>query len=338
MEGLDPDKLKEEYGVLKAKSLEELDKIRVELLGKKGKITSAFKQMKDIAEDKRKEFGQKINEAKEEVSSAIEKRKAELEDEAFNEQIRKDKIDVTLPGRRPLKGKLHILHRVEEEVVSVLRGMGFTPVSGPELEDDYHNFEALNIPYYHPARDDHDTIYIDDTRLLRTHTSPVQVRTMKNVAPPIAIVSPGKCARNDSVDATHSPVFHQIEGLFVDAGVTFADLKGCLLTFCKRLFGSDVKIRLRPDFFPFVEPGADISVTCMKCGGSGCPTCKKTGYIEILGAGMVHPKVFEHVGYDYEKYSGFAFGVGIERITMIKYGIPDIRLFYENDADFIRQF
>lgn len=315
-----------------------LDDVRVSLIGKKGVITSLFKDLKNVAAEEKKDFGLAINELKNIVSEAIEKKKEALEKKAFEEKINASKIDVSLPGRTPKVGKLHILTQVEEEIVSVLRGMGFAPVLGYELEDDYHNFEALNIPYYHPARDNHDTIYVSEDRLLRTHTSAMQIRTMKETPPPLAVISPGKCARNDAVDATHSPVFHQVEGFFVDKGVSFADLKGCLLTFFKRMLGESVEIRLRPDFFPFVEPGAEIGVTCFHCNGSGCRTCKNTGFIELLGAGMIHPKVFEHVGYDSTKYSGFAFGMGIDRIALTKYKIPDIRLLYENEYGFLNQF
>ncbi|MBI4977355.1 MAG: phenylalanine--tRNA ligase subunit alpha [Spirochaetes bacterium] len=322
----------------KAATAAALEELRITYLGKKGRITDLLKQLGTLDNASRPVMGQKINALRDAVSSAITARKDALAETEFNAQMEKERIDVTLPGRRTVTGKLHILTTVEEEIVSVLNGMGFTPVEGPELEDEHHNFEALNIPSWHPARDSHDSFYVSDDRLLRTHTSPMQIRILEKLKPPLAVIAPGKTARRDAVDSKHSPVFHQLEGFFVDENVTFADLKGCLETFFKRLFGEKTAIRLRPDFFPFVEPGAEISATCVICKGAGCRTCGNTGWIELLGAGMIHPKVFEAVGHDPKRVSGFAFGMGIERIAMIKYGITDIRLFFENDLEFLRQF
>ena len=250
----------------------------------------------------------------------------------------KNKIDITMPGRRPKAASVNLLTSVEEEIVSILTEIGFRVVEGNEIEDDFHNFEALNIPYYHPSRDSHDSFFISKEHVLRTHTSGMQIRTMLETPPPIAVVSPGKCARRDAIDSKHSPVFHQVEGLMVDSGISFNDLKGVLELFCKKMFGDKTQIRLRPDYFPFVEPGADLSATCVICGGSGCKTCGGEGWLELMGAGMIHPNVFKHVGYDINKYTGFAFGMGIERVAMIKYGITDIRMFYENDIDFLKQW
>lgn len=315
-----------------------LEEVRVQFLGKKGKITDLLKELGTLSAEERPLAGQKINALKDEVSTALTQRKEALTEAAYASSLEKERIDLTLPGRIPPAGNLHIITKMQAEIVSVLEGMGFSPVEGMELEDEYHNFEALNIPSYHPARDSHDSIYVSKDRLLRTHTSPMQIRVMKDIKPPLAVVSPGKTARRDAVDAKHSPVFHQVEGFFVDEGVTFGHLKGCLETFFQRLFDEKTKIRLRPDYFPFVEPGAEISATCVVCAGKGCRTCGNTGWIELLGAGMIHPAVFEHVGYDPKKYTGFAFGMGVERVAMIKYGITDIRMFYENDVEFLAQF
>ena len=252
--------------------------------------------------------------------------------------LQKNKIDITMPGRRPKSANINILTKVEEEIVSILTDIGFRVAEGNEIEDDFHNFEALNIPYYHPSRDSHDSFFISKEHVLRTHTSGMQIRTMMETQPPIAIVSPGKCARRDAIDSKHSPVFHQVEGLLVDKGISFNDLKGILELFCKKMFGDKTKIRLRPDYFPFVEPGADLSATCVICAGEGCKTCGGEGWLELMGAGMVHPNVFKHVGYEAGKYTGFAFGMGVERVAMIKYGIIDIRMFYESDIDFLKQW
>ncbi len=320
-------------------SPEELRELRTSLLGKKGVVTDLLKSLSSLDSiEAKKEYGRLINTLKSTCESAIEEKQASVEEIALMKKFDGEKIDITLPSRMPSVGGLHILTQVEEEIVRIFQSIGFVAVDGNEIEDDYHNFEALNIPSYHPARDSHDTLFVDDKYLLRTHTSGMQVRIMKETEPPIAALSPGKCVRHDAVDAKHSPVFHQIEGFLVDKHVTFNDLKGCLEYFCKKMFGDKTRIRLRPDYFPFVEPGADISASCIMCGGEGCKTCGYEGWIEILGCGMIHPKVFEHAGYNPGKYSGFAFGLGIERVAMIKYGVPDIRMFYENDVEFLSQW
>lgn len=317
----------------------EIDEIRVRFLGRRGKVMDLLKILSSIDDiNEKKELGRKINDLKSFCEIAINEKKLKLSEEEFVKSLEKNHIDITLPGRRPKTASINIITQVEEDIVSIFRDIGFRVTEGWEIEDDYHNFEALNIPYYHPARDSHDSFFISRDCLLRTHTSGMQVRTMQETPPPIAIVSPGKCARRDSIDAKHSPVFHQVEGLLVDKNISFNDLKGVLELFCKKMFGDKTKIRLRPDYFPFVEPGADLSATCVICSGHGCKTCGGEGWIELMGAGMVHPNVFKHVGYDSAKYSGFAFGMGIERVAMIKYGITDIRMFYENDLDFLKQW
>ena len=338
------DNLDEIYNFLKnsiekADIQSKIDDIRVAYLGKKGKITELLKNLSSINNlEEKKEFGKKINEIKNFCEKALnEKKKAILEKE-FLLSLQKNKIDITMPGRRPKSANINILTKVEEEIVSILTDIGFRVAEGNEIEDDFHNFEALNIPYYHPSRDSHDSFFISKEHVLRTHTSGMQIRTMMETQPPIAIVSPGKCARRDAIDSKHSPVFHQVEGLLVDKGISFNDLKGILELFCKKMFGDKTKIRLRPDYFPFVEPGADLSASCVICGGAGCKTCGGEGWLELMGAGMVHPNVFKHVGYEAGKYTGFAFGMGVERVAMIKYGITDIRMFYENDIDFLKQW
>ncbi len=323
----------------KISSPEELRDLRTSLLGKKGVVTDLLKSLSSLDSiEAKKEYGRLINTLKSTCESVIEEKQEAVEEAALMKKFDGEKIDITLPSRMPSVGGLHILTQVEEEIVRIFQSIGFVAVDGNEIEDDYHNFEALNIPSYHPARDNHDTLFVDDKYLLRTHTSGMQVRIMKESEPPIAALSPGKCVRHDAVDAKHSPVFHQIEGFLVDKHVTFCDLKGCLEYFCQKMFGAKTRIRLRPDYFPFVEPGADISASCIMCGGEGCKTCGHEGWIEILGCGMIHPKVFEHAGYDPSKFSGFAFGLGIERVAMIKYGVPDIRMFYENDVEFLSQW
>ncbi len=323
----------------KVGSQEELRDLRASLLGKKGVVTDLLKSLSSLDSiEAKKEYGRLINTLKSTCESAIDEKQSAVEEILLLKKIDNEKIDITLPSRMPLVGGVHILTQVEEEIVRIFQSIGFVAVDGNEIEDDYHNFEALNIPSYHPARDNHDTLFVDDKYLLRTHTSGMQVRIMKETEPPIAALSPGKCVRHDAVDAKHSPVFHQIEGFLVDKHITFCDLKGCLEYFCKKMFGSETRIRLRPDYFPFVEPGADISASRIMCGGEGCKTCGYEGWIEILGCGMIHPKVFEHAGYNPSKYSGFAFGLGVERVAMIKYGVPDIRMFYENDVEFLSQW
>lgn len=315
--------------------LQTLDDIRVRYLGRKGSLTLILRGIGDLPADERPRVGKAAGLAKRRLTEALQTRKAVLEKAA---STRSDFLDMTLPGRgRPL-GKRHPLTAVTEEIVEIFHGMGFAVAEGPEVESDYYNFEALNIPPDHPVRDDHDTFYLDNGMLLRTQTSPVQIRTMERTSPPVRVICPGRCFRNDTPDATHAPVFHQVEGLYVDRDVTFGDLKGVWACFVRQMFGKEMKVRFRPDFFPFTEPSVECALSCVSCGGSGCRVCKYTGWLEIAGAGMVDPAVFEYVGYDPEMYSGYAFGMGIERIAMLKYGIRDIRLFLENDMRFLRQF
>ena len=316
-----------------ARNVHDVQDLQVAFLGKKGLITSLLKQIASVPEAERREFGKEVNSLKEWAAGEVQTRLAELAEGAARHEL-----DFSLPGRRLRLGKKHILAQVEEEVESVFLPMGFDIEEGPEIEEEYYNFEALNIPADHPARDMQDTFYLAPGILLRTHTSPIQVRTMKREQPPIRMVATGRCYRRDAVDASHSPVFTQVEGLVVDKGITFADLKGVLQEFVTGVFGSSASVRLLPSYFPFVEPGAETAISCPICGGRGCPTCKNSGWIEMGGSGMVHQNVLREVGYDTDVYQGFAFGWGIERIAMIKYGIRDIRLFYENDLDFLGQF
>ncbi len=316
-----------------------LEALRVEYLGKKGRLTGALRALGTLAVSERPVFGQRVNRAKEVLEAALAVRGEELRMRQREAALQGSAVDVTLPGFGAAPGRPHPLTRTLTDICDVLGGMGFTVVEGPEVEDDYHNFEALNMPADHPARDMQDTFFVDDGRVLRTHTSPVQIRVMERQPPPLRIIAPGAVYRNDD-DATHSPMFHQVEGLMVDRNVTFAHLKGVLTTFLRKVFERDVSVRLRPSFFPFTEPSAEVDVGCVVCGQSGrqCRVCKGTGWLEILGAGMIDPAVFAHVGYDPEEYSGFAFGVGVERVAMLKYGIDDIRLFYGGDLRFLRQF
>lgn len=307
--------------------------VQVEFLGKKGVVTALLKQIASIDVSQRKQYGEQVNALKLWAAQEIEQR---LSDLAARE--RRLDIDFSLPGQLMPTGKKHILTQVEEEVESVFLSMGFDIEEGPEIEQEYYNFEALNIPPDHPARDMQDTFYLAPGTLLRTHTSPIQVRTMKRQQPPIRIIATGRCYRRDAVDASHTPVFTQVEGLVIDKGITFADLKGVLQEFVRGVFGSSTEVKLLPSFFPFVEPGAETAISCPICGGKGCPTCKNSGWIEMGGSGMVHQNVLREVGYDTSVYQGFAFGWGIERIAMIKYGIRDIRMFYDNDVDFLSQF
>lgn len=319
-------------------SLEELDTVRVQYLGKKGELTAVLKQMGGLSAEERPIIGQIANEIREYITEQIELKTKELKAAALEKQLLSETIDVTLPGKRKALGHKHPLSVVLDEVKDIFIGMGFDIAEGPEVEWDHYNFEALNIPKDHPARDTQDTFYITENMLLRTQTSPVQIRVMENTQPPIRIIAPGRVFRSDAVDATHSPLFHQIEGLVVDEGVTMGDLKGTLETFARKLYGDDTKIRLRPHHFPFTEPSCEIDISCFKCGGVGCPMCKGEGWIEILGGGMVHPKVLKNGGVDPDKYSGFAFGIGLERIVMFRFGLDDMRMLYENDMRFLEQF
>jgi len=316
----------------------ELDSLRVRFLGKKGELTAILKQMGSLTAEERPVIGQLANQVRTALEDSFSKKAEELKVAAMAEKLKAETIDVTLPGKKIEQGHKHPLTLVLDDIKQMFLGMGFDIVRGPEVETDYYNFEALNIPKDHPARDTQDTFYITENILLRTQTSPVQIRTMENHKPPIRIISPGRVYRSDAVDATHSPVFHQIEGLVVDKGVTMADLKGTLELFAKKLYGEDSKVRFRPHHFPFTEPSAEVDVMCFNCQGKGCSLCKGEGWIEILGAGMVHPKVLSICGIDPEEYSGFAFGMGLERIVMRRYQIDDMRLFYDNDIKFLSQF
>jgi phenylalanyl-tRNA synthetase alpha chain len=324
--------------VAAAADLKALDEIRVRYLGKKGLLTEQLKQLGALPADQRPQAGQAINIAKKQVQEAIETRKADLQQAALQAQLAAERVDVTLPGRGEHGGGLHPVTRTLQRIEQLFAGMGFESVSGPEIEDDYHNFEALNIPAHHPARAMHDTFYIDAHRVLRTHTSPVQIRVMENREPPFRVIAPGRVYRCDS-DLTHTPMFHQVEGLLVDENVSFTDLKGLLDEFLKHFFErDDLGVRFRPSYFPFTEPSAEVDIQCVMCSGEGCRVCSHSGWLEILGCGMVHPNVFAHVGVDNERYTGLAFGVGVERLAMLKYGVNDLRLFFENDLRFLQQF
>ena len=316
----------------------ELDDLRIKFLGKKGELTAILKGMGSLSQEERPVIGQVANEVREEIEAAIKSSLENISKAELEKKLNEDRIDVTMPAKTVESGSLHPLTKVLNELYDIFIGMGFTIADGPEVELDYYNFEALNIPKDHPARDTQDTFYVNDNVVLRTQTSSVQIRTMEHNKPPIRIIAPGRVYRSDAVDATHSPVFHQIEGLVVDKGITMANLKGTLEVFLKKLYGSNINVRFRPHHFPFTEPSAEVDVSCFVCDGSGCKVCKGEGFIEILGAGMVHPKVLEICGIDPEEYSGFAFGVGLERIVMGKYDIDDLRLFYENDLRFLKQF
>ena len=315
-----------------------LDQLRVRYLGKKGELTSILKQMGKLSADERPVVGAIANEIRTELEDVIKNRASELKNVLQQQRLVQESMDVTLPGKRPPQGGLHPFNTVLLELEEIFLGMGFDVVTGPEVEYDKYNFEMLNMPKSHPSRDTQDTFYITENILLRTQTSPMQIRTMLKEKPPIRILCPGRVYRSDPADATHSPIFHQIEGLAVDKGITFTDLKGTLDLFIKQLYGSDTKTRFRPHHFAYTEPSAEMDMSCFKCGGKGCPLCKHEGWIEILGCGMVHPKVLENCDIDPEVYSGFAFGVGLERIVMMRYDIDDMRLLYENDLRFLRQF
>ncbi|MBE5992028.1 MAG: phenylalanine--tRNA ligase subunit alpha [Paenibacillaceae bacterium] len=319
-------------------ALERLNDIKVAYLGKKGELTSVLKSMKDVTPEDRPKIGQMVNEAREVIEGKLDAAMTGLMKKAREEQLKKEVIDVTLPAKRNRVGHTHPNTIALEEVERIFVGMGYEVIEGPEIEYDHYNFEKLNIPKNHPARDEQDTFYISDSIVLRSQTSPVQVRTMEEGKLPIRMLAPGRVFRSDEVDATHSPSFHQIEGLVIDKNITFADLKGTLAEFARELFGPETKVKFRPHHFPFTEPSAEMDVTCFKCGGKGCRFCKGSGWIEILGCGMVHPNVLAMSGIDSNEYSGFAFGVGLERIALLKYEIDDMRLLYENDIRFLKQF
>lgn len=315
----------------------DLSEARTRILGRKGELTAILRSLKDLAAEERAAVGQLANRIKTELEAKFDKAETGIHEKIERQKLASEFVDVTLPGRRFIPGRTHILNRVADELIEVFAGLGFQLAEGPEVELDYYNFEALNIPRDHPARDMQDTFYFSENVVLRTHTSPVQIRTMEKQQPPVRVICPGKVYRRDA-DITHSPMFMQIEGLWVDRGVSFADLKGVLTAFVHVYFGDQVGLRFRPSFFPFTEPSAEVDIQCVICGGSGCRTCSGTGWLEILGSGMVDPELYSFVNYDPEVYTGYAFGMGIERIAMLKYGIPDIRTFYENDMRFLTQF
>ncbi len=321
-----------------ASDIKSVDDLKIRLLGKKGELTAILKQMGKLSAEERPVIGQLANGVRQVIETDIARRREQLKSLDTERRLKKEVIDVTLPGKRMEQGGRNPLNIVLDELKEIFKGMGYSIVDGPEVEETKYVFDMLNTDEGHPARDMQDTFYITDNILLRTQTSSVQIRTMLKTSPPIAVISPGKVYRNDSVDATHSPIFHQCEGLVVDKGITFGDLKGTIETFAKRLYGSDVKIRFRPHHFPYTEPSAEADFQCFKCGGKGCPLCKGEGWIELLGCGVVHPQVLLNCGIDPDVYSGFAFGVGLERLAMMRYAIDDMRLLYENDLRFLKQF
>jgi len=321
-----------------ANDVQELEQVKIDFLGKKGELTSQLKLLGTLPADQRPVHGAAINKAKQSIQSKLEIAREFFVQAAIADQLANESIDVTLAGRNSQLGGVHPVNRTLERIIEYFSQIGFGVEEGPEVEDDYHNFEALNIPGHHPARAMHDTFYFADGRLLRTHTSPVQIRTMEKRDPPVRIIAPGRVYRCDS-DLTHTPMFHQVEGLLVDKTTSFADLKGVLDEFLKHFFEDDkLKVRFRPSYFPFTEPSAEVDISCVLCSGKGCRVCSNTGWLEILGSGMVHPNVLESVGYDSEEYTGYAFGMGVERMTMLRYGVNDLRLFFENDLRFLRQF
>ncbi|MGM0631946.1 MAG: phenylalanine--tRNA ligase subunit alpha [Pseudomonadota bacterium] len=314
-----------------------LEQVRVDYLGKKGQLTALLKTLGKLPAEERPRAGEAINQAKREVQDAIEARKQVLADVALEQQLAGETVDVTLPGRKQSRGGLHPVTQTLARIERIFAAAGYEVAEGPEIEDEYHNFEALNIPSHHPARAMHDTFYVEPGTVLRTHTSPVQVRTMEKGKPPFRMICPGRVYRCDS-DITHTPMFHQVEGLVVDQGVSFADLKGTLEDFLQAFFETELAVRFRPSYFPFTEPSAEVDMSCVMCEGKGCRVCSHTGWLEVLGCGMVHPRVLEMSGVDSDRFSGFAFGIGVERMAMLRYGVNDLRLFFENDLKFLRQF
>ena len=331
-------KLQAEEAIKSCKDESQIENLRVKYLGKKGELTALLKQMGSLSPEERPKVGQLVNEAKQRLEELIAEKKNSLKSVLAEAKLKSETIDITMPAKEIKSGKLHPLNTVLNDVIDIFRSMGFDVVDGPEVETDHYNFECLNVPADHPARDMQDTFYLAENLLLRTQTSAAQIRTMENRKPPIRVICPGRVFRADEVDATHSPVFHQIEGLVVDKGVTMCDLKGVLEQFAREIYGSDTKVKFRPSFFPFTEPSVEVDVTCSECGGKGCRVCKGSGWIEILGAGMVHPNVLKSCGIDPEEYSGFAFGIGLDRLTTTRYKISDIRLLFENDKRFLDQF
>lgn len=318
--------------------LEQLEALRVEFLGKKGRITEVLRRMGKLSAEERPQIGQAANFLKERLHNIIENKKTEIEQEVRVRKMEEERIDVTLPGNKPRLGHRHPLTRISDQVKELFIGLGFTIAEGPEIENEYNNFEALNVPEHHPARDLQDTFYLDHNYLLRSQTSTVQIRTMAQKKPPIRIIAPGRVYRSDELDASHTPMFHQVEGLVIDRGISFSDLKGTIELVVRAIYGQERLFRFRPSYFPFTEPSAEVDISCIVCAGKGCRLCSESGWLEILGAGMVHPNVLEMAGIDFKQYSGFAFGMGLDRIAMLKYGINDIRLLFENDQRFLRQF
>ncbi len=337
MENLDELVVKALQLITAANDINELEQLRVQYLGKKGELTQVMKLLGNLSPEERPKVGALINEAKEKVQAALNTCKSLLEQKELNKKLEAEQIDVTLPGRGQTSGSIHPITRTLERIESFFTNIGYSVEEGPEVEDDYHNFEALNIPGHHPARAMHDTFYFNANMLLRTHTSPVQVRTMEAKKPPIRVVCPGRVYRCDS-DMTHSPMFHQVEGLLVDTDISFADLKGTIEEFLRVFFERQFEVRFRPSFFPFTEPSAEVDIQCVMCSGKGCRVCKQTGWLEVMGCGMVHPNVLRMSGVDPEVYSGFAFGMGAERLAMLRYGVNDLRLFFDNDLRFLSQF
>ncbi len=321
-----------------AEDAKAVDELRVQYLGKKGEITAILKQMGSLSAEERPKMGQLANEVRADIEAEIASALSEMKEKALKLRLENERVDVSIPGTVKQTGSLHPLNSTLNKLIDIFKSMGFDVVDGPEVETDYYNFEALNVPADHPARDMQDTFYLTENMLLRTQTSATQIRTMEKRKPPIRMICPGRVYRSDDVDATHSPVFHQVEGLVIDKGITMCDLKGTLETMAKEIYGSDTKVKFRPSFFPFTEPSVEVDVSCSECGGKGCRVCKGSGWIEILGAGMVHPKVLEGCGIDPNEYSGFAFGIGLDRLTTTRHKISDIRLLFENDLRFLKQF
>ncbi len=337
MENLKPLTEEAKAAIAAATDSAALEQLRVDFLGKKGRVTELLKGLGKLSAEERPAAGALINVAKQELQDLIAERKSVLEAAAVAEKLARETLDVTLPGRGQSTGGIHPVTRTIERMEDFFGAVGFEVVEGPEIEDDYHNFEALNIPAHHPARAMHDTFYVDPTTVLRTHTSPVQVRVMENNKPPLRVICPGRVYRCDS-DLTHTPMFHQVEGLLVDERSSFADLKGLIEDFLRVFFEKDLAVRFRPSYFPFTEPSAEVDIQCVNCGGAGCRVCSQTGWLEVMGCGMVHPTVLEASGIDSERYTGFAFGMGVERLAMLRYGVNDLRLFFENDLRFLEQF
>ena len=338
MQGLADIVARAQGAVVDAENLASLDKVRIEYLGKSGVLTVRLKELGQLPADERPEAGKAINEAKRTLQESIESRRETLEAARLDAELESERVDVTLPGRGQISGGLHPITRTVDRIETFFSQVGFACIEGPEIEDDYHNFEALNIPAHHPARAMQDTFYFGDQTLLRTHTSPMQIRVMKEQQPPLRIIVPGRVYRCDPPDPTHSPMFHQVEGLMVDEDVSFADLKGILDDFLKNFFEKDLNVRFRPSYFPFTEPSAEVDVQCVMCEGTGCRVCAQSGWLEVLGCGMVHPQVLANVNIDNERYTGFAFGMGVERLAMFRYRVDDLRLFFENDLRFLQQF